>query len=97
MIEGNVRGLGAVSWALDSGMTAQNIVNRLLQGIDHKIVGGHDLRFKCRCSRARALGILASLGREDLVEMAQEGEGAELRCHFCNEFAASARRSWRHS
>ncbi len=85
LLEGNVQGLGAVSWALEGGMAAEAILVRLLQGVDYKIAGGHDLRFECRCSRARALGILASLGLENLVEMAQEDEGAEMRCHFCNE------------
>lgn len=85
MLEKNTQGLGAVSWALDASMTAEDILRRLLEGMEYKIVGGHELRFECRCSRARALGILASLGRKDLINMVQEDDGAEMRCHFCNE------------
>ena len=43
------------------------------------------LRFKCRCSRERAEGLLATLGTGDLRAMIAEDHGALITCHFCND------------
>ena len=42
-------------------------------------------RFYCPCSRERALLIISALGREEVEDMLEKDNGAELICHFCNE------------
>lgn len=44
------------------------------------------LAYRCHCSRKRMERALISLGMEELKRMiADEVDGAELACHFCNE------------
>ena len=40
--------------------------------------------YRCTCSRERMEKALISLGRKDLQSLIDEGEGAELSCHFCH-------------
>ena len=40
--------------------------------------------YKCRCSREKILGALATLGQEDISAMSQDEE-TEVHCQFCNE------------
>jgi len=41
--------------------------------------------WRCRCSKERVERTLVSLGQQTLLEMAEEDDGAEVCCHFCNE------------
>ena len=42
------------------------------------------VRFACPCTRQRSVGALKLLGRDELTDMLEEDDGAELICHFCN-------------
>ena len=42
-------------------------------------------KWRCRCSKERVERTLVSLGQQTLLEMADEDDGAEVCCHFCNE------------
>jgi len=84
-LEINIGALGAVSMAVEQGMTPEQILASVLAGMDYEILERRDLRFACRCSRERALGALAMLDEEDLESMIKEDQGAELSCHFCGE------------
>jgi molecular chaperone Hsp33 len=54
------------------------------------------LRFHCPCTPERAIGVLSSLGAEDLDALAGERpQGTEVRCEFCGQrydFTATALR-----
>ncbi|GAB4383105.1 MAG: Hsp33 family molecular chaperone HslO [Elainellaceae cyanobacterium] len=43
------------------------------------------VRFHCGCSFDRVLGALKILGQAELQDMLNEGEDAEVICHFCGE------------
>jgi len=43
------------------------------------------VRFECPCSRERAAGSLALLGRAELASMIIEDGKAEVVCNFCRE------------
>jgi molecular chaperone Hsp33 len=40
-------------------------------------------RFACRCSRARVVRALRTLGKAELLDMAEKDAGAEATCDFC--------------
>lgn len=84
-LEKNLAALGAVSRAVDAGLTPVDILGRVLQGIPYRVLETRPLSFTCTCSRERVLGLVASLGRDEVASMLQEDQGAELRCHFCNQ------------
>ncbi|HEY3368581.1 MAG TPA: Hsp33 family molecular chaperone HslO [Symbiobacteriaceae bacterium] len=84
-LEINVSALGAVSQAIEEGLTPEQIAGMLLAGIDYEILERRPVHFACRCSREKALGVLSSLGPDDLHEMIHEDGGAEMNCQFCGE------------
>lgn len=43
------------------------------------------VRWTCHCSREKVTGALVSLGAQEVHAMADEDDGAEVSCHFCNE------------
>lgn len=84
-LEVNIRAFGAVSSAVEQGMSPEEIVAAVMAGLDYRILEKRDLHFACRCSRERALGTLASVSPHELELMIKEDRGAELTCHFCAE------------
>lgn len=84
-LEINLQALGAVSQAVELGLTPEAMLGQVMAGIPHKILEQRDIHFACRCSRDRALSTLATIDPADLQQMIEEDGGAELHCHFCNE------------
>ena len=41
-------------------------------------------QFHCNCSKERVEKAVASVGREDLQAMIDDGEDIEVKCDFCN-------------
>lgn len=83
-LEKNLAALGAVSAAFEAGLTPEDILGRALHGFPFRVLGLRPLSFQCTCSSERVLGVVASLGRDEVAAMLAEDQGAELRCHFCN-------------
>lgn len=54
------------------------------RGLEPRILERTPLRYHCGCSRERMERALISLGRGDLQSLIDEGQGAELSCHFCH-------------
>lgn len=84
-LEVNLQALGAVSSAVETGLTPEAILGQVMAGIPYKLLETRDVHFACRCSRERALSSLASLDAQDLEAMIEEDGGAELSCQFCAE------------
>ena len=40
--------------------------------------------FHCDCSKERIAKSLATIGKKDLDDMIADGEGIDVKCHFCN-------------
>ena len=83
-LEQNVAKLKSVTTMLSEGMTPDDILNVVLEGLDPKILDICDVKFDCNCSKERIKKVLISLGRETLTEIIEEDKQAEISCHFCN-------------
>lgn len=83
-IENNVSMLPSVTTLLSAGATMTNIVEDITRGMSLEIKEVHPCGYKCTCSRERMKTALCAIGRKDLEEIANDGKGAELCCHFCN-------------
>jgi molecular chaperone Hsp33 len=55
-----------------------------LAGSPVEVLGSQSIVFQCTCSRERVLGMLRSLGSEELRSMLAEQGRADVTCHFCN-------------
>ena len=83
-LEQNVAKLKSVTTMLSEGMTPDDILNVVLEGLDPKILDICEVGFECNCSKDRIKKVLISLGRETLTEIIEEDKQAEISCHFCN-------------
>jgi len=84
-LEDNARALSGISRRIEAGLSPEDMVAVALAGFDPQPVGRGEVRFSCRCSRERVEGLLAALGRQELTQMLEEDEGAEVTCRFCAE------------
>ena len=63
---------------------AEEVFAQVLKGLEHHIVGGREIEYRCYCSRERVADALRSVGREELRSMIAEGTDAEVSCQFCD-------------
>ena len=84
VIENNIRAMHSVTQMLSSGMSAEDIAMKALEGLEPNVLDDFDVRYHCDCSRERVERALISLGVEQLRDLAQE-ENTEVKCHFCDK------------
>ena len=83
-LEENISLTPYVSQLLELGYTPEKMIETIARGLDVTIQESIELSYKCRCSREKILGALATLGQEDISAMSQDEE-TEVHCQFCNE------------
>ncbi len=84
-LEENIKTLPSVTTMLSEGMTPEDILNKVLQGLSVTVNETYDTGFVCDCSRERVERSLMSLGKEDMDEIIADGKPVEVKCHFCNQ------------
>lgn len=83
-LEENISLTPYVTQLLELGHTPEKMIETIARGLDITIQDSIELSYKCRCSREKILGALATLGQEDISAMSQDEE-TEVHCQFCNE------------
>ncbi len=83
-LEENISLTPYVTQLLELGYTPEKMIETIARGLDVTIQKSIELSYKCRCSREKILGALATLGQEDISAMSQDEE-TEVHCQFCNE------------
>ncbi|MCM1542029.1 MAG: Hsp33 family molecular chaperone HslO [Blautia sp.] len=84
-LEENLKKLRSVTTMLDEGNTPEQMLEMVLEGLDVEMTDTLPAAFVCDCSRQRVEKALVSLGRKELQDMIDEGEGITVNCHFCNK------------
>ncbi|MCL2639061.1 MAG: Hsp33 family molecular chaperone HslO [Oscillospiraceae bacterium] len=84
-IENNVKAMPSVTEMLESGLTAEQIALRGLEGLGGNVLDEWEVFYKCDCSRERTEELLVSLGKEELQKLAETNEAIEVCCHFCDK------------
>ena len=62
----------------------EQLAEEWFRGMEPTLLDRTPLSWRCTCSRERMERALISMGRKDLQEIIDDGEGAELGCHFCH-------------
>lgn len=83
-LEENISLTPYVTQLLELWYTPEKMIETIARGLDVTIQESIELSYKCRCSREKILGALATLGQEDISAMSQDEE-TEVHCQFCNE------------
>lgn len=89
-LEKKLMSIPYVTQMQEKGMTPEEILEFILGDFNLKILDKKPMGFFCNCSKERVTKALVSIGAEDLDKIIEDGEGANLHCHFCNkEYAFS--------
>ena len=83
-IEAGIQKGGAVTGMLDRGLTAQQLLETVMEDMDLEILETTPVKYRCYCSRDRVTATLISLGRKELEEIVEEGETVHIECQFCD-------------
>lgn len=84
-LEKRLIGFPSISKLLVDGSTPEQILDMLLEDMNPRVIEKIPTSFTCNCSHDRMERNLISIGRNDLLEILEDGKGAELQCHFCNK------------
>jgi molecular chaperone Hsp33 len=65
-------------------LSDKEILRRLFNEDDVRLFESSPVFFRCRCSRDRVVGMLRSLGADEIKSLLAERGNVEVRCDFCN-------------
>lgn len=85
VLEKNIAEMPHFTEMLKSGMTAEEIVLKCLDGLEPNLLDEAQPEYFCDCSRERTSRILVSIGTDELQKLADAGEDIEVCCHFCDK------------
>ena len=83
-VERGIKRAGAVTKMLEAGMTPEDILGQVCGEIGVVFMETTEVSYKCYCSRDRVESALISLGKKELMEIAQEGKEFPVECQFCD-------------
>lgn len=83
LLENRLSTIMPVSRMIDNGYIPEQILKELL-GEEVQILDRMPVQFACTCSKERFANAITSLGKQEIQEMIEEDNQAEVHCHFCN-------------
>lgn len=83
-LEENIQKISSVTTMLDNGHAPEEMLEKVLNGLDVEITDTLPAAFYCNCSRERIEKAIISIGKKEIREMIDEGKEVEVKCHFCN-------------
>lgn len=84
-VERGIEKIGYVTRHFEEGTTPLELVKQVLGEFEVEVLETVPVGYRCNCSKKRFARALATLGREELENMVKEQDGAEIKCHFCNQ------------
>ncbi len=84
-LEAAARALPQVSSLLRSGLTPEQMIERLAAGLEPRFSHLTPLVFACPCDRSRVARALITLGADALTEMSHAQEDTEATCDYCGQ------------
>lgn len=87
-IEEGIQKAGAVTAMLDRGLTARQVLETVLEGLDVEILETSPVEYRCYCDRDRVTSTLISLGKKELEQIVEEQETIQIECQFCDTIYA---------
>lgn len=83
-LEENIKNISSVTAMLDDGHTPEEMLEKVLEGMDVEVTDTIPVVFECNCSKERIEKAIISIGKKEIQEMIEEGKDIEVKCHFCN-------------
>lgn len=82
-VEESLKHIHSVTDMLEQGMTPEDMIYHLMGRLDVEILDRIPTQYACNCSKERVAKAVASIGKQDLQEMINDGETIEVNCDFC--------------
>ena len=73
-LEENIQKISSVTQMLDDGHTPEQMLERVLEGLDIEITDTIPANFSCNCSHERIEKAIISIGKKDIQSMIDEGK-----------------------
>jgi len=83
-LEQNLTQIPSVTAMLDEGLTPEDMLKKVLEGMDVEFTDTLSVDFSCNCSKEKVEKALISVGEKELKAMIEDGKPIEVNCHFCN-------------
>ncbi|WP_042453861.1 Hsp33 family molecular chaperone HslO [Neobacillus dielmonensis] len=84
-LEERLNTIPPVSKLIEQGLSPEQILERLFDKENVKIIETMPVHFQCTCSKERFADAIIGLGASEITAMIEEDGQAEAHCHFCNE------------
>jgi hsp33 protein len=84
LLEKKLANLEPVTTMMEQGMTPEEILLHIFEGVDIEFTERHDVKFYCDCSKEKVKRALAAISDKDLQDIVNDDEDIEVKCYFCN-------------
>ena len=84
-IEKNLPLMSNVSALIESGMTNEEIMARIMEGIEYDLFDDFHAEYTCDCEKERILDALSCFSDKELDETFADLEKIEVCCRFCDK------------
>lgn len=84
LLEKKLANLEPVTTMMEQGMTPEEMLLRIFEGVDIEFTERHDVKFYCDCSKEKVKRALAAISDKDLQDIVNDDEDIEVKCFFCN-------------
>ena len=84
LLEKKLANLEPVTTMMEQGMTPEEMLLHIFEGVDIEFTERHDVKFYCDCSKEKVKRALAAISDKDLQDIVNDDEDIEVKCYFCN-------------
>lgn len=84
LLEKKLANLEPVTTMMEHGMTPEEMLLHIFEGVDIEFTERHDVKFYCDCSKEKVKRALAAISDKDLQDIVNDDEDIEVKCFFCN-------------
>ena len=82
-LEKRIAAFGSVTGHLQK-QSIEQAMTALFDGMDVEVLDRHPVAYECKCSRGKVEQALLSMGRDELLKLADSGEDTHVTCQFCD-------------
>ena len=84
-IENSLNAMKPLGELMLEGLSPQDILRKALSAFEVEFFDSEQVYYRCDCSLERVKKALATMGANDLREIAEKDNGARVECHFCDK------------
>lgn len=84
LLEKKLADLEPVTTMMEKGMTPEDMLSYIFEGVDIEFTEKRDVEFYCDCSKEKVSRALAAISDKDMQDIVDDKEDIEVKCFFCN-------------